>query len=1054
MKFKKVEIQAFRAYDKVENGTFDFVISEKNELANFVSIYAPNGFGKTSFYDAVEWGFTNNINRFLRRPVKNADSAKAERSYKADFGNKDKQHIIRNKYSNPDLEGYVRLTTTTSDDPITNNIPDVRSGQPDFKFKATDTKKGTEFFQDILLSQEWIDAFLKEDDASLRYEKFIVYFGDKKLDEYYKTIISLIKANESTIADLKVKLQECQLKLAFDGDRDILVKINAHIDLLNEGKKEFNRVDSNFTDKDFIGLSNTIAERKLYTEALIVNLSEKSKSVEQLQIGTTESPGMTEFIDAVDKLENGLKIQSNLQEMIANVEKRNLSQNELKALNTDLITYAERLKEVRNIKGLFPDYLTQESVQKNIDNNLKLEIDKLTEKLNELASKKTNIQQAEKRIAAILQNIEKIRKNIVDVGYQDAFIADLIAQQNLNKNELADINKSIENETTLVKQLEKDRNDYEQYLLFLESFQFTLLSDDLKSLFGTTLIDVQTLLADKQRISIEIETIQKAIESQQSLNEELQQFVLRGSELINKSQSSHCPLCDSDFKSFQELTSAISRNSALSNAMQNLVEQKTAKTTLLNDTNDSISKSLQPINDTIRSSIANISIKIEIENETLLGLNIKHRETSEKAQLIDKQIVDWSARLNGLSPEHFNSVQEEAIILSQQELTKLQTSIATLKEEIAGLEKVISEFRGTVASQEELLKQAKENHNFKIVESFFKRNYAAKEISVIHLEEAIKKIEEDIKKAENLKVSLIKVIETFDEATRSVLIDELNKDLLNREQLNIELLRTVNHFEQLVQNTLEIPIERNITLAKLEELLKTNEHTLQKEIERNKLNIQNLSLLELLKGNVLPFLTHQKMTETADELNSRIKLLKDKVNKSLTAERDRISKFIHEQVESFFYEDLINVLYRKIDPHPEYKKIKFQCDFSYDKPRLNVFVTGENGDNPLVPNLYFSTAQMNILSLSIFLAKALNAKDNSNKPVDCIFIDDPIQSMDSINILSTIDLFRSIVIKFKKQIILSTHDENFHNLLRKKIPANLFNAKYIELETFGTVKPA
>jgi exonuclease SbcC len=162
----------------------------------------------------------------------------------------------------------------------------------------------------------------------------------------------------------------------------------------------------------------------------------------------------------------------------------------------------------------------------------------------------------------------------VDVGYQDAFIADLIAQQNLNKNELADINKSIKSETTLVKQLEKDRNDYEQYLLFLESFQFTLLSDDLKSLFGGAIIDVQTLLADKQRISIEIETIQKAIESQQSLNEELQQFVLKGSELINKSQSYHCPLCDSDFKSFQELTNAISRNSALSDAMQNLVEQK------------------------------------------------------------------------------------------------------------------------------------------------------------------------------------------------------------------------------------------------------------------------------------------------------------------------------------------------------------------------------------------------------------------------------------------------------------------------------------------------
>jgi exonuclease SbcC len=102
--------------------------------------------------------------------------------------------------------------------------------------------------------------------------------------------------------------------------------------------------------------------------------------------------------------------------------------------------------------------------------------------------------------------------------------------------------------------------------------------------------------------------------------------------------------------------------------------------------------------------------------------------------------------------------------------------------------------------------------------------------------------------------------------------------------------------------------------------------------------------------------------------------------------------------------------------------------------------------------LYFSAAQLNILSLSIFLAKALNAKDNKDNPIDCIFIDDPIQSMDSINVLSTIDLFRSIMVNQNKQIILSTHDENFHNLLQKKMPSNLFKSKFMELETFGKVK--
>ncbi|HDL8064073.1 TPA: AAA family ATPase, partial [Yersinia enterocolitica] len=62
MKIKKVEIQAFRAYNLKNNGIFDFTL-ENERTSNFVAIYAPNGFGKSSFYDAVEWAITNNLER-------------------------------------------------------------------------------------------------------------------------------------------------------------------------------------------------------------------------------------------------------------------------------------------------------------------------------------------------------------------------------------------------------------------------------------------------------------------------------------------------------------------------------------------------------------------------------------------------------------------------------------------------------------------------------------------------------------------------------------------------------------------------------------------------------------------------------------------------------------------------------------------------------------------------------------------------------------------------------------------------------------------------------
>lgn len=147
------------------------------------------------------------------------------------------------------------------------------------------------------------------------------------------------------------------------------------------------------------------------------------------------------------------------------------------------------------------------------------------------------------------------------------------------------------------------------------------------------------------------------------------------------------------------------------------------------------------------------------------------------------------------------------------------------------------------------------------------------------------------------------------------------------------------------------------------------------------------------------------------------------------------------------HEELINKLYKKIDPHPDFKSVEFKANFDTDNPRLDVFVRNNKNENVLIPNLYFSTAQINILSLSIFLASALNSKE-----YQCIFIDDPIQSMDSVNILSTIDLLRSIVVNEDKQIILSTHDENFHNLLKKKMPTELFKSKFLELESFGKVK--
>lgn len=186
----------------------------------------------------------------------------------------------------------------------------------------------------------------------------------------------------------------------------------------------------------------------------------------------------------------------------------------------------------------------------------------------------------------------------------------------------------------------------------------------------------------------------------------------------------------------------------------------------------------------------------------------------------------------------------------------------------------------------------------------------------------------------------------------------------------------------------------------------------------------------------------------------RLELLRtehEALQAALNVEYSEIVAKLQKRIDEFFYSDLINSIYRKVDPHPDFKEVQFVCDFpDGERPRLHVLVADSEGD-VIVPNLYFSAAQINILSLSIFLARALHVTANG-KTVKCIFIDDPIHSMDSINVLSTIDLLRNISKKFDRQIVLSTHDRNFFELLQKKLPHDEYGSKFIELETFGKVK--
>ncbi len=97
-----------------------------------------------------------------------------------------------------------------------------------------------------------------------------------------------------------------------------------------------------------------------------------------------------------------------------------------------------------------------------------------------------------------------------------------------------------------------------------------------------------------------------------------------------------------------------------------------------------------------------------------------------------------------------------------------------------------------------------------------------------------------------------------------------------------------------------------------------------------------------------------------------------------------------------------------------------------------------------------SSSQMNALAVSIFLSLNLGV---SSLPLSTAMLDDPLQSLDDVNLLGLIDLLRRLT--FRRQLIVSTHDSRFGQLLQRKLRpvAEGQRTRVIELEGWGRNGP-
>ena len=213
-----------------------------------------------------------------------------------------------------------------------------------------------------------------------------------------------------------------------------------------------------------------------------------------------------------------------------------------------------------------------------------------------------------------------------------------------------------------------------------------------------------------------------------------------------------------------------------------------------------------------------------------------------------------------------------------------------------------------------------------------------------------------------------------------------------------------------------------------------------------------LSLLDLLIVSDHPESIRDKLAE-AEEHVRELTTLRDQLHADLLIAKE-VSQAVPVAVEDLNERvmaqlfDTIQMVFARINSHPLFRRLDFSTNKSYGSYRLLLSVL--TGEHEADPSFIFSSAQINSIALAFFLAMAMQQQWS---PLRVIGMDDPVQSMDELNVLALIDLIRLLCDSdsFDKQVIISTHDASFYRMMQRKF--RFLRVGVIEYEGYGKRGP-
>jgi DNA repair exonuclease SbcCD ATPase subunit len=169
----------------------------------------------------------------------------------------------------------------------------------------------------------------------------------------------------------------------------------------------------------------------------------------------------------------------------------------------------------------------------------------------------------------------------------------------------------------------------------------------------------------------------------------------------------------------------------------------------------------------------------------------------------------------------------------------------------------------------------------------------------------------------------------------------------------------------------------------------------------------------------------------------------DQAQRVIEALREAGSAVVQERLREIA--PILQSIYTRIDPHPAFRLVSFLSRITRGRGQLSTVISdpiGEKQSN--LPATVLSSSQVNALAVSVFLALNIGVP---TPPLSVAILDDPLQSLDDINLLGLVDLLRRV--KDRRQLFVSTHDGRFGSLLSRKLRPSNKERRTIVIELDG-----